>query len=104
MDGIQVLTGCTLGKGNLIHKDLGKTAFSFYRTTDGKALRAVFHREAMGPEGHELRDLMKKVFAGTTTEQEQQQAKTLKLKARQRVFEAPLTDLLTVAQPKALAP
>jgi len=98
VDGIQVLTGCTLGKGNLIHKDLGKTAFSFYRTTDGKALRAVFHREAMGPEGKELRDLMKKVFAGSATEQEQQQAKALKLKARQHVFEAPLADLFTVRE------
>lgn len=104
VDGIQVLTGCTLGKGNLIHKDLGKTAFSFYRTTDNKALRAVFHREAMEPEGRELRDLMKKVFAGTATEQEQQQAKALKLKARQRVFEAPLADLFTMAQPTNLAP
>ncbi|TVQ95900.1 MAG: formylmethanofuran dehydrogenase [Desulfovibrionales bacterium] len=104
VDGIQVLTGCTLGKGNLIHKDLGKTAFSFYRTTDGKALRAVFHREAMGPEGQELRDLMKKVFAGTPTEDEQHRAKSLKAQARQRIFEAPLADLFTVTQPSASAP
>ncbi len=36
VDAIQVLTGCTYGKGNLIHRDLGKMAFSFYRRTDGK--------------------------------------------------------------------
>lgn len=31
VDAIQVLTGCTFGKGNLIHRDLGKLAFSFFR-------------------------------------------------------------------------
>ncbi len=31
VDAIQVLTGCTFGKGNLIFNDYGKKAFSFYR-------------------------------------------------------------------------
>lgn len=30
IDGIQVLSGCTFGKGNLIYRPTGKTAFSFY--------------------------------------------------------------------------
>src|SRR4030066_311273 len=30
VDAIQFLTGCTFGKGNLIHKDYGKMAFNFY--------------------------------------------------------------------------
>ncbi|SDB50365.1 formylmethanofuran dehydrogenase subunit E [Desulfonatronum thiosulfatophilum] len=104
VDGIQVLTGCTLGKGNLIHRDLGKTAFSFYRTTDGKALRAVFQREAMGPENGELRELMKKVFSGSATTEEQSRAKELKTKTRRRIFEASLEDLFTVTEPTAPAP
>lgn len=104
VDGIQVLTGCTFGKGNLIHKDLGKTAFSFYRTTDGKALRAVFQREAMGPESGELRELMKKIFSGAATEEEQRRAKEIKADARRRIFQAPLEDLFTVAEPAASAP
>jgi formylmethanofuran dehydrogenase subunit E len=29
VDAIQYLTGCTLGKGNLIFKDYGKNAFTF---------------------------------------------------------------------------
>jgi len=36
VDAIQFLTGCTFGKGNLIHRDWGKNAFSFYRRRDGK--------------------------------------------------------------------
>ena len=26
----QIVTGCTLGKGNLIYKDYGKSAFTFH--------------------------------------------------------------------------
>jgi len=39
VDAIQVLTGCTLGKGNLIYKDYGKMVFTFYNRTTKKALR-----------------------------------------------------------------
>ncbi|HQF90959.1 MAG TPA: FmdE family protein [Synergistaceae bacterium] len=39
VDAVQVLTGCTFGKGNLIFVDHGKVAFSFFRREDGKALR-----------------------------------------------------------------
>lgn len=93
VDAIQVLTGCTIGKGNLIHKDLGKTAFSFYRKSDGKALRAVFQRTAMGEEGEEMRALTKKIFSGQATEEEKVRAKKLKEKAKKRIFDAPLSEL-----------
>ncbi len=41
VDGIQVLCGCSFGKGNLIHRDYGKMAFSFWRRSDNKAMRIV---------------------------------------------------------------
>lgn len=41
VDAIQFFTGCTFGKGNLIFKDRGKMAFSFFRRSDGKALRII---------------------------------------------------------------
>ncbi len=31
VDGIQFLTGCTFGKGNMIHRDYGKNAYTFVR-------------------------------------------------------------------------
>jgi formylmethanofuran dehydrogenase subunit E len=104
VDGIQVLTGCTFGKGNLIHKDLGKMAFSFYRRSDGKALRAVFQRGAMGPESQEMRELMKKMFSGQATEEEKQRAAELKNKAKRHIFEARLEDLFVLTQPTQPAP
>jgi formylmethanofuran dehydrogenase subunit E len=42
VDAIQFLTGCSFGKGNLIHKDFGKSAFTFYDRNTGKGFRAVF--------------------------------------------------------------
>ena len=41
VDAVQYLTGCTFGKGNLIYRDYGKNAFTFYRRRDGKAARLV---------------------------------------------------------------
>jgi len=41
VDAIQFLTGCTLGKGNLIHRDYGKAAFTFARRSDARAVRIV---------------------------------------------------------------
>lgn len=41
IDGIQALLGCTFGKGNLICRYTGKTAFTFYHGSAGKSLRLV---------------------------------------------------------------
>ncbi|PLS78993.1 MAG: hypothetical protein CYG59_15500 [Chloroflexi bacterium] len=41
VDAIHVLTGCTFGKCNLIHRDYGKNAFTFFRHSDGRALRII---------------------------------------------------------------
>lgn len=42
VDAIQALLGCTIGKGNLIYKPLGKMAFSFYFRESGETLRLYF--------------------------------------------------------------
>ena len=39
VDAIQVLTGCTFGKGNLYFLDYGKMAFSFAVRRTGKSIR-----------------------------------------------------------------
>lgn len=44
VDAIQVILGCSMGKGNLIYKDTGKQAFSFYDRKNGKKGRIVFKR------------------------------------------------------------
>ncbi len=41
VDAIQVLTGCTAGKGNLLFKDYGKHAFTFINRRTGAAIRVA---------------------------------------------------------------
>jgi formylmethanofuran dehydrogenase subunit E len=39
VDAIQYITGCTFGKGNLVFRDHGKVAATFYHRGKGKAVR-----------------------------------------------------------------
>ena len=48
LDAIQVLLGCTVGKGNLLFHITGKQAFSFYNRLNGKSVRLVLRPK---PEG-----------------------------------------------------
>ncbi len=39
VDAVQVLAGCTFGKGNLIFRDYGKQVFTFIRRPSGEGIR-----------------------------------------------------------------
>src|ERR1700690_3376478 len=39
VDAVQVMIGCTVGKGNLIFKDYGKQVYTFIRRPSGKSIR-----------------------------------------------------------------
>ncbi len=39
VDAIQVMTGCTFGKGNLVFKDYGKQVYTFIKRPSGKGIR-----------------------------------------------------------------
>jgi formylmethanofuran dehydrogenase subunit E len=64
VDAIQVLTGCTFGTGNVLHKDSGKTAFTFYRRRDGKARRLLIDGDRLGAPCEEMTALQQE-RAGT---------------------------------------
>lgn len=48
VDAIQVILGCSIGKGNLLFHMRGKQAFSFYNRNTGKSVRLVLRDK---PEG-----------------------------------------------------
>ena len=48
VDGIQVMLGCRIGKGNLLFHMRGKSAYSFYNRKTGKSVRLVLKPK---PEG-----------------------------------------------------
>lgn len=41
VDAVQVMTGCTVGKGNLVFRPTGKMAFSFFGRGDKSSIRIV---------------------------------------------------------------
>jgi formylmethanofuran dehydrogenase subunit E len=88
VDAIQVLTGCTFGKGNLLHRDYGKAAFTFYRRRDGKALRLVFDPSLLGGPGEAVAALQQKQAAGALTTPEQKELAALRKAWAERIMES----------------
>lgn len=48
IDAIQVMLGCSVGKGNLLFHMQGKQAFSFYNRTTGQSVRLVLRDRPQG--------------------------------------------------------
>jgi formylmethanofuran dehydrogenase subunit E len=53
-DAIQVMTGCTFGKGNFVHRNYGKHAFSLGSRNLGKMIRASLRPGAFPPDPEHL--------------------------------------------------
>jgi len=47
VDALQFISGCTFGKGNLIFKDYGKQAYTFYARNSGRGVRAVLRQDSI---------------------------------------------------------
>ncbi len=73
VDAVQVLTGCTFGKGNLMFRDYGKMAFTFATRGDGRSirLRAIPSGPDLPdelPEGERRRRLIEYMLAADPAE------------------------------------
>jgi formylmethanofuran dehydrogenase subunit E len=66
VDAIQLICGCTFGKGNLIFKDYGKQVYTFFRRPNPEAIRLAVKWEAP-PEDSETAAMWKKYSAGDRT-------------------------------------
>lgn len=97
VDAIQYLTGCTFGKGNLIHLDHGKNAYTFIRRSDGKAIRVAARPDALSWDP-ERRELFAKVQAKTADDAELARFEELRRSGSQAVLEAPEEQLHTVEE------
>jgi formylmethanofuran dehydrogenase subunit E len=103
VDAIQFLTGCTLGKGNLVHRDHGKNAYTFIRRSDGKAVRISTRSGAWGRDPAWLA-LFAKVRSGTATAEERQQFASDQRERSRLVMEVPLDELFDVRAIEVEAP
>lgn len=92
------MTGCTYGKGNLIHLDYGKNAFSFFRRSDGKAIRIVTSPEAWGGVlDEEHKALRAKIQAGMATPADKQRFQEVHHEKSQYILERPLETLFEIS-------
>ncbi|MDO9044265.1 MAG: FmdE family protein [Methanobacteriaceae archaeon] len=73
VDAIQVLTGCTFGKGNLIFNDYGKQVYTFLSRSSGQGIRISlkdsFEMDKIDPQ---LSILRKKVSSGQASASEKE--------------------------------
>ena len=99
VDAIQYLTGCTFGKGNLIHKDYGKNAFTFYRRQDGKAARLVARPGIYGDTGATMGKLHRKMMEEGLSEEEQKSWRENRAQVSKRIMESDLTELFEIKTP-----
>ena len=104
VDAIQFLTGCTYGKGNLIHKDYGKMAFSFYDRSKNVGFRAVLRPDISGDIGSELRSLMKIVETGLASPEERNRVQKLRNTLQEKYMKADLGEMFVVMDPGLPAP
>lgn len=76
VDAIQAVTGCTIGKGNLIFRDHGKQVFTFINRVSGNAVR-VSLKDRENETDPAFRELRAKVMAGKATPEEGQAMRSM---------------------------
>ncbi|WP_319763134.1 FmdE family protein [Maridesulfovibrio sp.] len=101
VDAIQFLTGCSIGKGNLILKDHGKMSFTFYRRKDGKGLRALLNPDYIA----ELRAEMSRLMGlNDPTAEEKEKCTRLRAECEKKYYEADLTEMFIKQEPQIRMP
>lgn len=97
VDAIQVLTGCTAGKGNLFFKDYGKHAFTFINRKTGAAVRVAanpsFDIDALDPD---LAPLRARVMQGRATDEEHAAFHERVNRVVDAILETPAETLFTI--------
>jgi formylmethanofuran dehydrogenase subunit E len=67
VDAVQIMTGCTFGKGNLIFRDYGKQVYTFIRRPSGDGLRISVNWESP-PETEEEKKMWERYMRGDRSE------------------------------------
>jgi formylmethanofuran dehydrogenase subunit E len=103
VDAIQVLTGCTFGKGNLIYRDYGKHVFIMASRSSGKGIRIALKAGALViSEPH--RQLLEKMRKDEATDREKQQFAELHLQRTREILSKPLKDIFAIGPIPAAFP
>jgi len=94
VDAIQVLTGCSFGKGNLIFRDYGKSVYTFLNRDTGQGVRiSVDFREEESPEDNEV---LRKYMSGDRSDEVVKDVARRKARKVRAILEAPQELVLTI--------
>lgn len=95
VDAIQVVTGCTIGKGNLILKDHGKHVYTFMDRKTGEALRISLKND-MAKINPEFAKAREKAFSPSSTPEDVQKYEKLVHQAMADIMEATANEFFNV--------
>lgn len=97
VDAIMYLTGCTLGKGNLLYRDYGKQVYTFGSRNKNKALRIAVKDQAWrGQEDPEFNQLRARIFGGNASEEDQKKFREHQERRTRTILEMPVDELLKI--------
>ncbi len=96
-DAIQVLTGCTFGKGNFHYRDYGKQAFTLLGRRSGRGVRVCLRPGVLELTARH-RQLMERIRGNEATREEQDEFGRLHQQKSREVLEEPLEELFTLKE------
>jgi formylmethanofuran dehydrogenase subunit E len=103
VDAVQVMTGCTFGKGNLVFRDYGKQAYTFISRPSGRSLR-VYVRGISLPESEKEKDAWDKYITGDRSEEIMEAVHARKSKKIQAIMDSKDSDVFEVTRDKVDTP
>lgn len=95
VDAIQVVTGCTFGKGNFIYRPYGKHVYTFYRRATGEGIRISEDYRGF-EEDAEFGTLRMRMSAGDATPDEEARFREKMRAKTEAILIAPVETFLTI--------
>ena len=104
VDAVQFLTGCTLGKGNLIFRDFGKHVYTLACRNSGKAVRISVKDRTRKDDDRDYRELWERISAGKANDKDRALQRELKEKRTHDILDAAEEAFCTIRHTKVELP
>jgi formylmethanofuran dehydrogenase subunit E len=105
VDAVQALAGCSVGKGNLIMKDIGTHAYTFINRKTGTAIRLVQRPEPLTERlDPEVAALRKKVQIGKATPAEEKDFEKRQAAIIEKILTIPFFELFVEKEARSGIP
>lgn len=104
VDALQVLTGCTYGKRNLIHQDAGRNVFTLWERDGSAGVRIRAKADSIVFRTEEIWALAGRIDDGTATLEDQAAFERLQSERISALLDVADDDILVVEKAEAAAP